>query len=208
LHLAGTARFRDLGAAVTGQEPRAFRYRSTALGGPVEVCLDGTVLSMANQEAVDLAEVDSAFLEMKTFGDARMVRLDLFRGDTRRSIGFNASRVGYAANPDAQEHWAAVVAVLRAFAEARPGAEVTLGPSRGANLVMFIIGLVSVIAGGAIGAGAMVNGRVAAAAPAVLLLLIGLALVIAHWPWAPRRRRRAADLAAAMAPGAGTADIR
>jgi hypothetical protein len=137
-----------------------------------------------------------------------MVRLDLFRGTTRQSLGVNASSVGYAETPDARQHWAAVAAILRALAEAQPGAEVTLGPSRGPNLVMFGIGLFGLIAGGTIGAGALAGGRFAAAAvPATLLLMIGLALVIAHWPWAPRKRRRAADLAAEMAPGAHTADI-
>lgn len=188
--------------------PQIFRYKPAALSGEVELCLDGTTLVTTGEATLDLAEVDSAFLEMRTFGDARMVRLDLFRGETRRSIGFNASRLGYAENPDARQHWAAVVAILRALAEAQPGAEVTLGPSKGPNLVMFGIGLASTLAGSAIGAGALAGGRFAAAAlPSTLLLLIGLALVIAHWPWTPRRRRKAAELAAQMAPGANTEDI-
>ena len=195
-----------LGAVMT-RMPQIFRYRPASLSGEVELCLDGSKLVITGDGTLDLAEVDSAFLEMRTFGDARMVRLDLFRGTARQSLGFNASRVGYAENPDAREHWAAVAAILRALAEVQPGAEVTMGPSRGPNLAMFGIGLFAVIAGGAIGAGAVVNGRAAAAAPAVLLLLIGLALVIALWPWAPRRRRRAADLAAEMEPDAETADI-
>jgi len=152
--------------------PQIFRYRPAALSGEVELCLDGSTLVITGEGTLDLAEVDSAFMEMRTFGDARMVRLDLFRGTTRQSLGFNASSVGYAENPDAREHWAAVAAILRALAEVQPGVEVTLGPSRGPNLVMFGIGLVAVIAGGAIGAGAMVNGRAAAAAPAVLLGLV------------------------------------
>lgn len=187
--------------------PQIFRYRPAALSGEVELCLDGSTLVITGEGTLDLAEVDSAFLEMRTFGDARMVRLDLFRGETRQSLGFNASSVGYAENPDARQHWAAVAAILRALAEVQPGAEVTLGPSRGPNLVMFGIGLFGLLAGGTIGAAAFVDGKVAAAAPAVLLLLLGLALVIAHWPWAPRRRRRAADLAAEMEPGAETGDI-
>jgi hypothetical protein len=187
--------------------PQIFRYRPAALSGEVELCLDGTTLIITGEGTLDLTEVDSAFLEMRTFGDARMVRLDLFRGTTRQSLGFNASSVGYADNPDAREHWAAVAAILRALAEVQPGAEVTLGPSRGPNLVMFGIGIFGLIAGGSIGAAALVDGTVAAAAPAVLLLLIGLALVIAHWPWAPRKRRKAADLAAEMEPGAETGDI-
>ncbi|RFP85424.1 hypothetical protein DZK27_16820 [Rhodobacteraceae bacterium 63075] len=188
--------------------PQIFRYKPAALSAEVELCLDGSTLVITGEGTLDLAEVGSAFLEMRTFGDARMVRLDLFRGDTRQSLGFNASSVGYAENPDARQHWAAVVAILRALAEAQPGAEVTLGPSKGPNLVMFGIGIVSTLAGGAIGAGALAGGRFAAAAvPTSLLLLIGLALVIAHWPWTPRKRRKAAELAAQMAPGAETGDI-
>lgn len=188
--------------------PQIFRYTPAALSREVELCIDGPTLVITGEGTLKLAEVDSAFLEMRTFGDARMVRLDLFQGATRRSIGFNASSVGYAENPDAREHWAAVVAILQALAEAQPGAEVTLGPSSGPNLVMFAVGLVSTIAGGAIGAGALANGRLGAAVvPTTLLLLIGLALVIAHWPWSPQRRCKAAELAEEMEPGAQTGDI-
>lgn len=178
-----------------------WRYKPAPLSDEREVCLDGTALWIAGEGPFDLKAVDRAFLEHRAFGDSRMLRLDLIRGDEHCSVGFNGGRRGYADNPNAQQHRAAVVAILRALAAVRPDVQVTLGPSRGPSLIMFGIGLVSFSAGVAIGGGALAGGRIAGAAiPVVLLVLVGAALVIGNWPLAKRRKVEAAELADEIAP--------
>lgn len=190
---------------MTAPGPMIFRYKPAPLSAVREVRLDGSDLWIADEEPVDLAQVDSVFLESYDLGDSRMLDLELFRGDERRSVAFNGGRRGYAGNADAQQHRAAVVAILRALAAARPDAQVTLGSPKGPSLAMFAIGLVSFIAGCGIGAGALASGRgastvVGAVVPVVMLVLIGAALIIAHWPLAKRPVVGAGALADQIAP--------
>lgn len=190
---------------MTAPGTKTFHYKPAPMRPAQEVRLDGSALWIAGDGPFDLSRVEAAAFVTHSLGDSRMVRLDLAWPDARRAIGFNGGRRGHADNPDAREHRAAVAAVLRALAAARPDAQVMVGTPRGARWALFGFGVLALLAGAGIGAGALAGGlsggRLAGAAmPVVLLLAIGAALVVGNWPASPRRVLGAAALADEIAP--------
>jgi len=182
-----------------------FRYRPAPLRPPRELRLDGPRLWIGEDGPFDLSRVKDAVFVTHAFGDSRMERLDLTWPDTHRAIGCNAGRKGFSDSAEGREHRAAVGAVLRALAAARPDAQVTLGAARGTRWALFCIGIVSLLAGVGIGAGALASGvsggRLAGVAmPVVLLTVLGVALVAGNWPSGPRRQIAAEELADMIAP--------
>ncbi|MFB9151276.1 hypothetical protein [Roseovarius ramblicola] len=183
---------------MTESGKRTFHYKPALMRPAQEVRLDGDRLWIAGDGPFELSRVEVAAFVTHSLGDSQMVRLDLTWPGARRAIGFNGGRRGHADNPDAREHRAAVAAVLRALAAARPDMTVTLGAPRGARWTLFGFGVLALLSGAGIGAAVLAEGlsggRLAGAAmPVLLLVLIGAALVIGHWPWT---RRRAVDAAA------------
>lgn len=144
----------------------------------------------------------AAFVEHRARGH-RLRRLDLLAGGRRRSVGCTGAAADPAADPDAVAHLDLSAAILDRLAALDDGFLVTIGEYGRYRLTIFALGLVSVlgavgIAGLAMATGVSPDRLGAGAAPILLLLASGVALVASHSPWRSPPQAPAALIAPAL----------
>ncbi len=167
-----------------------FAFRPAPLRGPQEWQLeDGRLHGPSGTLALD--RVRRLRLVDRRYGDARMLRLDLIHDDGTLDVSLTIGALAPEETPDLAA-WSGLVAALgHAFSAQDPGLEVEIGEGGLAGWGMFVVGLLSLLAGLGIGLGAAMSGlagdRLAAAALPVLLLIgLGWALVYGNRPWRAR----------------------
>ncbi|MAM62573.1 hypothetical protein [Maritimibacter sp. UBA3975] len=180
--------------------PETFRWKPALLARADTLTVDGTRLALDDNWTLDAALVEDAAFTNQVIKGNRMVRLDLYTPELRRSIGYTGGRVGYDADPDARTHLAACAATLRALALARPGQQIALGVIRGGRWGMFLVGLGTLLGGLILAVAALASGigsdrLLEAAIPTLFLILLGAVLTYGNWPWRKRPRINPAALA-------------
>jgi len=146
--------------------------------------LDGAVLSGPDWQ-LDLGGVAQGAFVNHVLRGSRMMRLDLWQGDTRRSISCTVGAQGWRTDQGARAFLTLARDALDAMA---PDATITLGERGRSRLVMFAIGVVALVTGLGLLAAAVASGvsaeRLAAAAVPVLgLAAIGGVMSFAYAPW-------------------------
>ncbi|MEC7762509.1 MAG: hypothetical protein VX874_11435 [Pseudomonadota bacterium] len=181
-------------------EPESFTWKPALLAKHDTLTIDGSLVRLAGDWTLDLAEVEDAAFVNQVMKGNRMVRLDLYTADKRRSIGYNASARAYNRDPDARTHLAACAATLRKLESLHPDQMIALGVIRGGRWGMFIIGLGTLIFGAILAISMLATGvsgdRLATAAiPTLVLFAMGGTLTYGHWPWRKRPRVKPTALA-------------
>jgi hypothetical protein len=172
---------------------QSYTWKPALLANPDTLTLDGPNARLDDAWTLDLGTVEDAAFVNQTVKGNRMVRLDLYTAEGRRSLGYNGAISGYAANPEAQAHLAACAATLRALARAKPELQIALGVIRGGRWGMFVVGLGTLTMALVLTVAMLVSGvsgdRLAIAAiPMVFLFAMGVILIYGNWPWRKRPR--------------------
>lgn len=167
---------------------RTYAFKPALLRGTRTYALDGVVLTLHDDSRVDLAAITGAGFVNHSLSRNRIMRLDLWAGTEKHSIGYNTAEAAWRSDPDARAFLRLVRDVLRTVAEARPDLEVTLGETGKGRFAMFLVGVVSAVFGVALFVAALATGissdRIAAGAiPMLLLLAFGGMIIRAYWPW-------------------------
>ncbi len=168
--------------------PRAYAFKPAALRAPIRYELEAAQLREAGGWEIALNEVTAAAFATQVMKGTRFVRLDLWVGETRRSLSYSGAAAGWTADPDARTFLELARDTLDALAGLRPDLDVALGAAGGPRLAMFGIGIVAIVIGGGIFAAALVSGvstdrLIAAAVPMALLATVGALLAFANSPW-------------------------
>jgi hypothetical protein len=162
-------------------------FRPAPLRGVQEWALKGTVLH-APDGRLELSQVRQARLVDKVIYGSRMRRLDLKTASGTTRIALSISRFAGHQESNLTAHLGLMRAVARRLAVIRPDLSVEIGESGGARLIMFGIGLVTLLS--AVGmivamlmTGLSTDRMAAAAVPMLMLLALGALLVKANHPW-------------------------
>ncbi|TYB82468.1 hypothetical protein [Maritimibacter fusiformis] len=169
-------------------EVRSYAFKPALLRARRTYRLDDTTLFLRDDTPVDLAAITGAGFVNHSVSRNRIMRLDLWVGAEKHSIGYNAAEAAWRIDPDARDFLRLVRDVLGALAETRPDLEVTLGEVGKARFAMFLVGVVSAVIGVALFVAALATGistdRVAAGAiPMLLMLALGAIIIRTNWPW-------------------------
>ncbi len=169
-------------------EVRSYAFKPALLRARRTYRLDDTTLFLHDDTPVDLAAITGAGFVNHSVSRNRIMRLDLWVGAQKHSIGYNAAEAAWRIDPDARDFLRLVRDVLGALAETRPDLEVTLGEVGKARFAMFLVGVVSAVFGVALLVAALATGistdRVAAGAiPMLLMLALGAIIIRTNWPW-------------------------
>lgn len=170
------------------REGAGFEFKPALLRGAVRYGVEAGQLTSSDGWEVALDAVTGAAFVNHAMKGTRLIRLDLWLGETRRSLSYSGNVNSWTSDPDAMGFLKLVQTVLDELARTGPGLEVTLGEYGKSRRVMFAIGLVAALAGAGIFAAAFVSGlpndRLAGAAiPMALLTALGLALSYGYAPW-------------------------
>ncbi|WP_421701483.1 hypothetical protein [Aliiroseovarius sp.] len=150
--------------------------------------LEASALQLDGDWSLDLTRVTRAAYVQHRVGDSLMRRLDLWQGETRRTIGWNGAAGSWIHDADAYAFLALCGATAGALQEVNPGLRITWGEYGRSRLALFVIGLLAVLAGLGIFAGALASGvsggrLTGAALPMALLVLLGGGLALVNAPW-------------------------
>ena len=168
--------------------PRAYAFKPAAMRAPVSYELDAAQLSETDGWDLALTDVTAAAFATQVMKGTRFMRLDLWAGETRRSLSYSGAAAGWTADPDARAFLELARDTLDTLAGVRPDLDVTLGARGGPRLAMFAIGIAAILLGAGVFTGALASGvsadrLVAAAMPMGLLTLIGAFTALANSPW-------------------------
>lgn len=171
-----------------------FRFRPAPLRPELSFTLKDGLLSGSGWDLSLLDLTDLRFTGYKAAG--RLIwRLDLIEARVTRRINVSLPAADTRAHPDFAAFHALSVALNNGLNQHNPDLQLTLGETGVTRHVMFGLGLLSGLTGLGISIGAIANGRIVAAAiPALLLLLIGAGLLRSYWPWTTPRRVAPATL--------------
>jgi hypothetical protein len=167
---------------------RSYAFKPALLRGKRTYALDAAVLTLHDDTSVELAAITGAGFVNQSLSRNRIMRLDLWVGSVKHSIGYNSAEAAWRTDPNAHAFLRLVRDVLLALAEARPDLLVTLGETGRARFAMFLVGVVSAVFGVALFVAALATGistdRIAAGAiPMLLMLALGAMIMRAYWPW-------------------------
>ncbi|RME14055.1 MAG: hypothetical protein D6801_09920, partial [Alphaproteobacteria bacterium] len=179
-------------AGAAAGETAEFTFRPAPASAPVRFRLDGARLARDGAWRLDFGAITGASFTNHSLRGMRLIRLDLFGPEGRRSIGFTRPRRNWRADPEAEVFLSLLIAVLEAAGRDSPGLEITLGERGWPRAVMFALGLVAGLGGAGLFAAALASGasgeRLAAAAvPMLMLVMLGAALTMAYGPWRKAR---------------------
>ena len=164
-------------------------FRAAPALGPTGYELTGGVLRSDAGWALPLTEVEAVTFVTFTAARLRQMRLDLFHGGHRRSVGLGLSQgTDPAQSDDYRQFLAFAPAVLEELERGQPGMQVTLGEVGRARLVMFALGLVAALVGIGLFVLALATGvtgaRLAKGGGAMAALaLLGLIIAWGAHPW-------------------------
>ena len=164
-------------------------FRAAPALGATGYELTGGVLRSDAGWSLPLAEVEAVTFVTFTAARLRQMRLDLFHGGRRRSVGLAlAQGTDPAHSEDYRQFLTFAAATLTALEDARPGLPVQLGEVGRARLVMFALGLVAALGGVGLFVLALASGvsgaRLAKGGGAMAALaMLGLIIAWGAHPW-------------------------
>lgn len=167
---------------------QSYSFKPALLRGERTYRLVGRALTLHDGTEVDLAAVTAAGFVNHTLRRSRIMRLDLYLGEEKHSIGYNGAEGAWQTDPHARAFLMLVRDVLASVSGLQPDFVVRLGETGGIRMAMFVIGVLSALGGGGLFVTALASGvsadRLSAAAlPTLLMLGLGAVLVRAYWPW-------------------------
>ena len=186
---------------------RRWSFKPALLRGAQEWRIEGTALD-GPAGRIDLNDVErAAFVDQAMKGHS-FTRLDLIEGDRTLSISITSPKTDDP-DPDRQAFFALTLAVAQILKDRRPGIPVTIGEYGRSALIMFVIGVLSLLVGVGIGAVALASGLSgerlgAAAVPVLLLVAFGGMVAWARRPWKPALELPAASLPILLEAYSGT----
>lgn len=150
--------------------------------------LEGGVLRLDSDWNLDLRTVTRAAYVQHRVGDGLMRRLDLWQGETRHTIGWTGAAGGWVHDDGAYAFLALCGATGNALQAAAPGVSLTWGEYGRSRLALFLVGVLAVLGGLGIFAGAQLSGvsgdrLMGAAIPMALLVLFGGGVALVNAPW-------------------------
>jgi hypothetical protein len=162
----------------------SFRFKPALLRSEREYTLTGTHLSGPDWD-VDLRDVTGVAYAETSVRYVTNRSLDLDAGGQTYRISQNIDTSAHAAR---EPFSGLVIATLRQLHGLHPDMQVAYGLRGGARIGMFVVGLASLAAGLGLPIAALATGisgdrLIAAALPAALLTLLGLAFGWGHRPW-------------------------
>ncbi|HHL20781.1 MAG TPA: hypothetical protein ENJ52_04560 [Aliiroseovarius sp.] len=177
-------------------------FRAAPALGPTGYELTGGVLRSDAGWSLPLAGVEAVTFVTFTAARLRQMRLDLFHGGRRHSLGLGlAQNTDPAGSDDYRQFLTLAAATLTALEDARPGLSVQLGEVGRARLVMFALGLVAALGGIGLFVLALATGvtgaRLAKGGGAMAALaLLGLGIAWGAHPWRKQPRLAPRELSA------------
>ena len=176
---------------------RRWSFKPALLRAAQDWRLNGTKLDGPGGH-IDLSNVEKAAFVDQAMKGHRFTRLDLMESDRTLSISITSPASGVP-DPDREEFFAVLLAVAQVLADRQPGLPVAIGEYGRTALIMFSIGVLSLLFGLGIGFAALASGLSgerlgAAAVPVLLLVAFGGTLGWARRPWKPALQISAASL--------------